>query len=487
MIKFLISNEWKKFVRGKNSGASIFAQVFLAFMVLYLLFTSILLGIMLKQILHSIAPSQEINIYCIILFYYFLLDLPIRYWIQELPTLSLKPYLLQNVKKFLLIRFLNIRSLINFFNLIPLVIFLPFLFESIQPQYGNKVFIGFLVSILFTMLANHFLAMYLKRKSVINSKWLFGIVLIIILLAVGSSFNIFSLTGISKFVFSQLFHSYWLSILPIILFSLAFYFNWNLLKSNFYLDIDVKKKKNIISLDWADNFGELISNEIKLILRNKRSKNTFFISLIFLLYGLLFYKLGVFENKNIFMMLPLVGYMITSFSSLNYIQFLFSWQTAQFDQLMTAKHGIKTYIKSKLNLLRILNTLSFTLSLLYAFIDWRIIPLHICLYLFNMGLIIPLGTMVNLYNSKGLDLSQGTSMNYQGVGISSFISTLLPIGILYIIHSSISYFWGFWSGIIIIGLIGIISLFFQNWYINKLTDLLTKRKYQIISGFRAIK
>ena len=389
--------------------------------------------------------------------------------------------------EFLLIRFLNIRSLINFFNLIPLVIFLPFLFESIQPQYGNKVFIGFLVSILFTMLANHFLAMYLKRKSVINSNWLFGIVLIIILLAVGSSFNIFSLTGISKFVFSQLLHSFWLSILPIILFSLAFYFNWNLLKSNFYLDIDVKKKKNIISLGWADNFGELISNEIKLILRNKRSKNTFFISLILLFYGLMFYKPGVFENKNIFMMLTLVGYMITSFSSLNYIQFLFSWQTAQFDQLMTAKHGIKTYLKSKINLLRILNTLSFTLSLLYAFIDWRIIPLHIGLYLFNMGLIIPLGTMINLYHSKGLDISQGTSMNYQGVGIYSFISTLLPIVVLYIIQSSISYFWGFWTGIIVIGLIGTISLFFQNWYINKIADLLNKRKYQIISGFREIK
>jgi hypothetical protein len=140
-------------------------------------------------------------------------------------------------------------------------------------------------------------------------------------------------------------------------------------------------------------------------------------------------------------MLPLVGYIITSFSSLNHMQFLFSWQTAQFDQLMTAKHGIKTYIKSKLNLLRILNTLSFTLSFLYAFIDWRVIPFHLCLYLFNMGLIIPLGTMVNMYNSKGLDLSQGTSMNYQGVGISSFISTLLPIGILYIIQSSIRYFW----------------------------------------------
>jgi len=68
MIKFLISNEWKRFVIGKNSGASIFAQVFLAFMILYLLFTSILPGVMLKQILHFIAPSQEINNYCIILF-----------------------------------------------------------------------------------------------------------------------------------------------------------------------------------------------------------------------------------------------------------------------------------------------------------------------------------------------------------------------------------------------------------------------------------
>ena len=143
MIKFLITNEWKKFVRGRNSGASIFAQVFLAFIILYLLFSSILLGIMLSSILHSIGPSKEINNFCIILFYYYLLDLPIRYWAQELPTLSLKPYLLQNINKSFLVRFLNLRSLISIFNLIPLVLFIPFVFESIQPQYGNRVVIAF--------------------------------------------------------------------------------------------------------------------------------------------------------------------------------------------------------------------------------------------------------------------------------------------------------------------------------------------------------
>lgn len=487
MIQTLISNEWKKFARIRNSGTSIFAQIFLAFIVLYLLLSSILLGVMLKSILHKLTPSKEIQSYCIFLFYYFLLDLPIRYWIQELPTLAIKPYLLQNIKKSILIRFLNIRSLFSIFNLIPLVLFIPFLFETIKPQYGNNVLIGFIVTIFFLMLTSHFLTMYLKRKSILNSKWLLSIVLVIILFALGSSYNLLSLDKISKYVFSQLLYNHWSSILAVVLFFLVFFLNTTLLKANFYLNIDAKNKKNnSLSLNWADNFGELISNEIKLIFRNKRAKNSFLVSFVFLLYGLTFYKQGAFEKKSISLMIVVFGYMITSFSSLQYIQFLFSWQTSHFDQLMTAKHGIKEYIKSKLDILRILNSISFTLSLFYAFLDWRIIPLHLAFFLFNIGIVIPFGTMINVYNSKGFDISQSTSFNFQGVGATSYIVSLLPILFILLLQSTLNQYFDYWVGIFIIGLIGLVSLIFHTWWLNRITNLFIKRKYKIVSGFREI-
>lgn len=485
MIQTLISNEWKKFVRSRSSGTSIFAQIFLAFIVLYLLSASIILGVMLKSIIHKLAPTKEVSMYCSILFYYFLLDLPIRYWMQELPTLSLQPYLLLNIKKSILVRFLNLRSLISIFNLFPLVLFIPYLFEGVSPVYGNNVCFAFIVSILFLMLTNHFLVMFLKRKSVLNSKWLLCIVSLIILFALGSSYNIFSLNNISKYIFSQLIKYYWLSIIPVALFFVTFNLNTSLLKSNFYLDLDAKKNlRNSFNLAWADNFGVLIANEIKLIFRNKRSKNSILISFLFLFYGLMFYKNGSFDKKSIGLMIVVLGYMITSFASLQYIQFLFSWQTTHFDQLMTAKHGIQEYIKSKLNLLRIMNAISFTLSLFYAFIDWRVIPLHTVFFLFNIGLVIPLGTMINLYNSKGFDISQSTSFNFQGVGATSYFVSLVPIVFVLLLQSTLNQYFNFWVGIIIIGIIGLISLLFNNWWVNKITELFAKKKYKIISGFR---
>jgi hypothetical protein len=483
MINLLIKNEFKSLTRSRNSGASIFAKIFLAILIIYLLLASIILGILLKSILNKFSPNHTISSYCSLLFYYFLIEIPIRYWAQELPTLSIKPYLLQNVNKVILIRFLNLRSLISIFNIIPLFIFTPFLFQSVKFDFGNIVVVSFIISIIFTTLGNHFFVMYLKRKSILNTRWLIGIVLIFLLFTFSSKFNFISFTQISEYPFNKLLHNIWLSIIPILYSSIIFYINAVFLKSNFYIDIEDSKKNNFLSLKWADNFGELISNEIKLILRNKRSRNTFLFSLIFLLYGVTFYKEGIFELKSNTTLL-IIGYMITNFSSLSHMQFLFSWQTAQFDQLMTAKHGIKKYIASKINLIRLLNTFSFTFSLFYAFIDWRIIPLHLSLFFFNIGLIIPICTIINLYNSKGLDLSQGTSMNYQGVGIYSFISSFIPILILIIFQYSISYFLRFWTGITLIGFIGIISLFLQHLWLEKIENLLNKRKYLIVSGFK---
>jgi hypothetical protein len=262
--------------------------------------------------------------FCGILFYYFLIDIPIRYWFQELPTLSVKPYLIQNVKKSQLIRFLNLRSLLSLFNLIPLVLFIPFMVGTILAKFGASVFIAFLVCLFFLMLANHFMVIYLKRKSIINSKWLFGFVLLIVTIILCNANNVFSISAISKYFFPQILANYWLAVIPFLLFLWAFFLNQSLLKANFYLDIDANSKTNSnLSLKWTDSFGDLISNELKLIFRNKRPRNTILMSFIFLLYGFMIYDKDLFNEQSLKMIIILLPYMITCLISLNYLQFLF--------------------------------------------------------------------------------------------------------------------------------------------------------------------
>ena len=77
------------------------------------------------------------------------------------------------------------------------------------------------------------------------------------------------------------------------LFSLG-YLTYRIYIKSLYLDsgmaIATKDKKEwgwIQSLHFKDPF---LQNDIRLLLRNKRSRSTLFLSLFFLAYGLMFYK-----------------------------------------------------------------------------------------------------------------------------------------------------------------------------------------------------
>lgn len=485
MLLHLIVNEWKKIVRSRHSGTSLLGQIFLVLIIVYFLFAAIILGATLNKILHQLTPGKEFDTFCAILLYYFLLDVPIRYWFQELPTLSVKPYLIQNIHKRQLIQFLNLRSILSLFNLIPLVLFIPFLVEMIYENYGMNLFMAFLASIFFLMLGNHFVVMYLKRQSIVNTKWLFGFVIVVSALILCTTNNVFSISVISTYFFPQLLFNSLFGLIPVVFFLWVFFINWSLLKRNFYLDIDANyTTSSNLSLNWTDSFGGLVSNELKLIFRNKRPRNTVLVAFIFLLYGFMIYNSGIMNQSTPKAILVVMAFMITSMSSLSYLQFLFPWQTAHIDQLMISKHGIINYIKSKLTLLRILNIIPFIISLFYGFLDWRIIPLHVALFVFNTGLILPIGVLLNVYNSKGIDISKSASFNYQGVGISSFLTTLIPLLFLLGIYSLFTPIVGFWPAIFIIGLLGFMSLFVQQWWVNQIVLRFKQKKYSIIAGFR---
>jgi len=53
-----------------------------------------------------------------------------------------------------------------------------------------------------------------------------------------------------------------------------------------------------------------------------------------------------------------------------------------------------------------------------------------------------------------------------------------------VIYAPFAFFINAWSGIIAIGLLGLISFLLQDWWIDILTKEFFKRKYKILSGFR---
>ncbi len=489
MIYTLLSHQWKAFWRSRSAGRDLAVQIFMGVIVLYLLGTAIFLGIFLQSILEAAFPGQDaITVFCGFMLYYFFLEVIFRFLWQDLPTLTVQPYLVQNIKRKQLVQFLNIRSLFSFFTLLPLFLFIPFSLSVISREYGTIVSIAFVLAIICLVLFNHFLILFIKRKTILSNWWLVGFFVIVLLLMAGDYFQIFSVSNLSVSIFLQLLKTPILCVIAIILPAAAFYNNSHFLRNNLYLDDLVKSpgQKASAEFHWLQRFGnigDLIAIELKLILRNKRPRSLLLFSCIFLFYGFIFYRPGAFENND-FGFLLLGGIFVTGMFMANYGQFLFAWQSSQFDGLMAANVNLKAYLKSKFILLTGFCTVALLLSLFYGFISWKIIPVQIAAYFFNAGIYSVVAAYMGTYNYKGVDLSKGSTFNYQGLGATQLMFALIIMVVGFIMYFPMASLISSWAGVIAVAILSFINLLLQDWWINKLTIQFQKRKHKILEGFR---
>lgn len=489
MIYTLLQHQWKSFWRSRSAGRNVAMQIFIGFIVLYLTATAIFVGFALHKILSGAFPGKDvIHIFLGFILYYFSFDIIMRFIMQDLPTLAVQPYLTQNIKRSRLVQFLNLRSLFSIFTLLPLFIFLPFIVTDISGKYGQGASSALVITIFGLTFFNHFLVLFIKRKTILNQWWLIGFFMVILLVISADYFQIFSLRNWSAALFTTVIKMPALCIIFLLLAVAAYYNNSVFLRKNFYLENLEKSsgEKKSADYNWLQKFGaygDLIAIDIKLILRNKRPRTLLLLSIIFLFYGYIFFKPEYFKNDSLGILL-IGSIFITGMFMTSYGQFIFAWQSNHFDGIMGNNINIKSYIKSKLMLLISFSTISFLLGLLYGFISWKLIPILIASWLFNIGIHSILTAFIGTRNYKGLDLSKGSTFNYQGTGAAQWLYSLVILLVGVIIYLPFALLINKWSGIAAIGILGLISFMMQDWWLNKLTIQFQKHKYKILDGFR---
>ena len=489
MLFILLSHQWKSFWRSRSAGKGLAVQIFLGFITLYLLAVAISVGIFLQSFIRKGFPGQDpIWIFCGFILYYFFADILMRFMLQELPVLTIQPYLVQSIRKRQLIRFLNIRSLFNFFNLLPLVLFVPFTLRAIGPAHGAMAAVCFLFSLIFLTVFNHFIILYIKRKIILSSWWMVAFFVIIAVLGLSDYFHFFSIRQVSSVLFSRMLLHYWLIVIPIGMAVAAFVNNDRFLYKNLYLDDagDGNKRKLGADYSFLDRFGamgELISLEVKLLLRNKRPRAVLMMSSIFLFYGFIFYKPESIAKGSLGILL-LGAVFITGIFVMYYGQFLFAWQSSQFDGLMSSNLRMRIYIKSKFMLMIAVSSVIFLGASLYGILSWKIILVQLSGFLYNIGINTVIVGYFATRSYKAIDISKGATFNYQGLGATQWIYSLIVLLVPMVIYLPFSILVGKWAGIIALGLAGLINLLLQDWWIGILTREFVKRKYAILQGFR---
>jgi hypothetical protein len=491
MLSTFLNHQWKAFWRSRNKGGTIAAQIFMGLMVLYLLVLALILGFKLREMIAYFLPGKDVMfVFNGFILYYFAVDFVMRIQLQDLPTLSIVPYLHLNIPRSKIVRFLNVRAIFTAFNLFPLILFLPFCSTAVAQSYGPLTAIMYSISIIALCIFNNYTALYLKRLTINKTYLIFVVMGFIAAVGLLEYFKVFSIASISNSVFVFI-SKYPLAALVFpVMAGTVFFVNANYLRSNLYTEelTNGEEKKASTDYPFLDRFGEigtLIALELKLIFRHKRPRSAVIASLIFVFYGLLFYKQDLLAKDSFGMMIFAATFMTGSSISI-YGQFMFGWQGSHFDGLLVSRVNLRNFIKAKFLMFTLASTIMTLVVSLYGFMSWKILLVQFSAYLYNIGF----GTVIILYfatrNYKAIDLSKSSGFNYQGVGASQFV-LLLPYFLTpYLFYTPFAMAGLPYLGLGCISVVGLLLLITRSFWVEFILSELNKRKYKIAAGFREV-
>ena len=490
MVGKLLSLEWKSFTRSASFGKSLGLKIFMIFIAVYFAVMFLFMGIGLYPILKKIYPDNDpllkLNEFILA---WLAFELIFRFFMQSLPVVQIKPLLLQNIRKAKVINFVLLKSLFSFYNILPLLIYVPFaVVVAVKTDYTAVSMIGWAISVLFLSFSINFFNFLIKKKFAEDLKSFLPAIIVILALAGLEFFNIVPVSEKFGIFLNYVLEMPYLAILPIILCFLFFVWVKNTLKRKFYLDAGLKtKQKEVKSQDfeWLKRFGEVstfLQLDMKLIWRNKRPKTTIFLSVFFLLYGLLFFTNSVYEGMPV--MYVFAGIFISGVFMINFGQFVPSWDAAYYQMIMSQNIPMRKYLASKAALISFSIIILSILSTPYVYFGWNILLIIFTCALYNLGVNVPLLMFTGSFNKKRIDLEKSPFMNYQGTGAAQWLVAIpllaVPLGIFYLFYKLFS----FNIGLLVIGILGVIGILLRNYLMDRITIQYKKNKYAMIHGYK---
>lgn len=462
------------------------ARIVMAILALYFTLLAVSLAIFLPDIIEEYRGDYStLEFTARYVFYFLCIDILLRFAGQGIPKVHLNHYVLLPVPYRMIVRYILGLSYFNLYNALALIVFIPFSIQAIAVEndvWTHLYWLSILIAILGgnTMLGGH-----LKRLFANNNKVgfiLLGIALSLLLIEWISNAALQNASGL---VFSYLMRSPISLILfayPLLTHRMSKYY---LLQNRYSEQWQVKANERTFwsRLDWhADgSISSLIATEWKLIIRHKRTRTAVLFSLFFIFYGYFMYR-------NVESSSPanlLVALFIVSFSSINYGQFLIAWEARYFDGLLTRSQSMYNYFNAKWRLLALLVAIPYLFSLLYGFVNVRLLIIHSVAALYCVGINNYMILFFSTYQRKAVDLNSGSAFNYQG---SSAVQFLLVIPLLLfplLVYGLVAWPFGEVAGWCTLSIISVISLCCHQLWMRGIANNFREKKYEMADAFRS--
>ena len=486
MIKRFLSLEWKQFKRASYFQKGLAIKILLFLAVLYFggiaIFMGGLMFFILKKTIPEIDPIIIVNNFMI---YWVLANLAIRFFMQQLPVMNIKPLMIIPIKRNIVIHYLLGKTTISFFNFISLLIFLPFSVVLLIKGYPPINVIFWFLSIMCINMALNFINFLINKNNTV-----FYVIMSVLAVLIGLEYyDIFKISKPIGLVFNALYSNPFLAVIPLLLMIGLYKVNFNFIRKGFYLDDAVSKKAekiNTTDLTWMNRFGSIapfLKNDIKLISRNARPKQVVMMSFFFLFYGLFFFTSDIYRDLPA--VLAFASMFITGGFLMTFGQLVPSWDSEYYKLLMSQNISYKKYLESKWYLMVVAVAISFVLSTPYIYFGWDIFGMIAAGALFNIGLntfITLLGGALNRVpielnvKAKAFSNTNGFNPTQLLIGLPKF---LLPMILFYIPYKLVS----FNAGLMVLGLSGVFGIVFKNFFLNKIESIYQNGKYKTIAAF----
>lgn len=491
LIADLLKQEFRKGFRSQAFYRGLAVKILMGFMALYFAVLFLMIGFFLGEILdetHSTYnPLELINGASL---YIIIGVLLLRFVMQSLQTIDLQTYQTLPVKRSALVNFLLLKPVFSISNYMTLLIIITFAIRTISVWESGFVAFQFVLNCILIIWADIWLASYLKRKFGYNLIGLIIILSFVVGLVALEYFKIFSFFEFSMKIFNFLTIKPFGWIATLIFAGIVYgvnllFFNRNYYPEKFNEKLNRNENKVVGGLSFLEKYGtigELIQLQIRLIFRHKRTKALIYLSVAFMLYGLLFYLSDLYGDSITW--LVFCGLIITGMASITYGQWVISWESNYFDAILTKNIPSDIYIKANFYLLIAFNILSYLISMPYFLVGTKIIYLHTAMLLYNTGINVFLLVFTASFNTKRVDLTSKSTLNYQGTTYKSFL-IVIPIMLFPILLAGVlNIFTSYNVVMLIFGVLGLLGILLMPVQMKLSTQHYNKRKYAMAEGFR---
>lgn len=490
MFKKFILLEWKQFKRSKNFEKSLLIKIFIGFGILIMLLYAIGIGSALYFVLKKGFPEQDpwtiVNNFIV---FWFLFELVIRYMIQKMPVLSIKPLLVLPISKNKIIHYGLGKSLISVFNFILFFLLVPFSVILMIKGYSILNVLTWFSGVLMLSYTISFI-IFLANK---NDNFFYAAIIIILSLVGLEYFNIFKISTYAGIAFNYLSTHSFAILIPLTTLALSYLLSYKHLAKNLNLDDLEEQSKEIKTTDlsWLNRFGAVapfLKNDLKLIWRNVRPKKTVISGAIFLFYALYFILMkrnGIESGMNNPYMMAFAMMFVTGGFAMTFGQLVPSWDSEYYKLLMSQNIKYKTYLESKWYLMGAAVLISFVLATPYIYFGWETYALLIAGMFFNLGvnsyLVLFGGSLLRMpikLNEKAKAFG-----NTQGFKISQLLISIPKMFLPILLFGIPNYFFGFNYGILTVVLVGLIGIVFKDYFLTKIEKIYQKTKYRTIAAY----